>query len=324
MKIMSKVRKSILLTTVILLAAVMTIGFSHQDAFAKRQMTIVTASVGGAWYPIGGVLASLITKNIPDTAATVTGGGGISNVFSVGTGKAQIGFAFPSDIHNAAKGVEDFKGKPMPGIRVITPIYPGILHVAVRADTDITTIEDMKGKVICVPKKGNTAEKMVRRVLEAYNMSYDDFKNVNFLGHSDAADLIKDGHADVFMAMSTVPFPALSDLAKSRPLRLIPIDSAHMEKILADNPAYFKYDIRGGSYEGTDTSTSTTAMTTLIITHEDLPEDLIYEITKLMYERKQDFVSVIKRMDEMKIENWQNTGNVPLHPGAEKFYKEQM
>jgi len=307
---------------VILLAAVMTIGVSHQDAFAKRQITIVTAGVGGAWYPIGGVLASLITKNIPDTAATVTGGGGISNVFGVGSGKVQIGFAFPSDIHNAFKGVDEFEGKKMPGIRVITPIYPGILHVAVRADSDIKTIEGLKGKVICVPKKGNTAEKMVRNVLKAYDIDYDDFKKVNYLGYNDAADLIKDGHADAFMAMSTIPMPALNDLAKSRPLRLLPVDK--MEKVLADNPAYFKFDIPAGSYPGTDTATSVTAMTTLIITHEDQPEDLIYEITKLMYENKDDFVAVIKRMDQMKIENWQNTGNVPLHPGAEKYYKEQL
>ncbi|MBN1829977.1 MAG: TAXI family TRAP transporter solute-binding subunit [Deltaproteobacteria bacterium] len=307
---------------IVALVVLMTTVVSTGQAVAKRQMTIVTAGVGGAWYPIGGVLANLITKNIPDTAGTVTGGGGIANVFSVGSGKADIGFAFPSDIANAQKGLDEFAGKPVANIRVITAIYPGTLHIVARADSDIKTIADLKGKILCVPPKGNTAEKMVRKVLAVYNLSYNDLKKVNYLSYSDSADLIRDGHADIFMAMSTVPMPALNDLAKSKPLRLIPIDKEHMAKLEADNPAYFENVIPGGSYEGAAEPVSFPAMTTLIITRSDLPADLIYQITKTMYENKKDFVAVIKLMDEMKIENWKQTGGVPLHPGAEKFYKE--
>ena len=308
----------------ILVAAFLAASGSFTDmAYAKRQITIVTSSAGGAWGPIGGVLANLITKNIPDTMGTVTGGGGIANVFSVGGGKADIGFAFPSDVANAEKGIEDFAGKPIKNIRVITPIYPGTLHIVALAAGNIKTITDMKGKIICVPPKGNTAEKMMRDVLKVYGLTYKDFKNVNYLGHSDAADLIRDGHADVFAGMSTVPFPALNDLAKSRPLRLIHLDKEHMGKLLAEHPAYFEYVVPAGSYAGTSVPTSQPAMTTLIITRADMPNDLIYQIAKLMHGNKQDFVSVVKTMEEMKIENWRNTGGIPLHPGAEKFYKEQ-
>jgi TRAP transporter TAXI family solute receptor len=307
----------------IFVAASMAVSVSFTEmAYAKRQMTIVTSSAGGAWSPIGGVLANLITQNIPDTQGTVTGGGGIANVFSVGGGKADIGFVFPSDVANAEKGIEDFAGKPIKNIRVITPIYPGTLHIVALASGDIKTIADLKGKIVCVPPKGNTAEKMFRDVLSVYGMTYKDLKNVNFLGHSDAADLMRDGHADVFAAMSTVPFPALNDLAKSRPLRLIPLDKEHMAKLLTEHPAYFEYMVPGGSYAGTSVATSQPAMITLIITRADMPNDLIYQIVKIMYANKKDFVAVVKTMEEMKIENWKNTGGIPLHPGAEKFFKE--
>ncbi len=292
-------------------------------AYAKRQITIVTSSAGGAWPPIGGVLANLITNDIPDTMGTVTGGGGIANVFSVSSGKADIGFAFPSDIANAEKGIEEFAGKPLKNIRVITPIYPGTLHIVALASSDIKTSADLKGKIVCVPPKGNTAEKMIRDVLKVYGLTYKDLKNVNFLGHSDAADLMRDGHADVFAAMSTVPFPALNDLAKSRPIRLIHLDKEHMAKLLTEHPTYFEYVVPAGSYAGTSAPTSQPAMTTLIITRSDMPNDLIYQIAKIMYANKNDFVAVVKTMEEMKIENWKNTGGIPLHPGAEKFFKER-
>jgi TRAP-type uncharacterized transport system substrate-binding protein len=93
------------------------------SGYGQTKVTITTAPVGGAWYPIGGAMANIITKAIPGTVSTVQPGGGISNIFLVGGGKAEIGFGFPGDVADAQKGVDDFKGKPVANIRAITPLY---------------------------------------------------------------------------------------------------------------------------------------------------------------------------------------------------------
>jgi uncharacterized protein len=292
-------------------------------ALARNSVTIVTASVGGAWYPIGGGMANIIKNNIPDTISSVKTGGGISNVFNVGANKAQMGLSFPATVHAAVKGVGPFKDKSIKNIRAITALYPGILHIAARAGSGIKTLADAKGKVLCVPKKGNTAEKVTQKVLDVYGMNYDSFKRVQFLGFSDAADLIRDGHADILSAMSTVPFPALMDLAKTKGVKLLSLDKPHLEKFLAANPAFFEYVIPPGKYDGTDIPTSALATTTLLITNAEMPDDLVYEITKQIFANKKQLVAAVKTMQQMTVKGGIQTGGVPLHPGAKKFFDEQ-
>ena len=311
------------LALLVVLALAMILALPAAQAQARNSITIVTASVGGAWYPIGGGIANIIKNNIPDSVASVKTGGGISNVFNVGMGKAQMGLTFPATVHAAVAGKAQFKDKPIKNIRAITALYPGILHIAARSGSGINTLTDGKDKILCVPKKGNTAEKITSELLEVYGMNYDSFKRVQFLGFSDAADLIRDGHADMISAMSTVPFPALMDLAKTKGVKMISVDQDKMQKFLSANPAFFEFVIPAGAYDGTDTPTSALATTTLLVTRAEMPEDLVYEITKQIFAHKKELVAAVRTMEQMTIKGGVQTGGVPLHPGAKKFFDEQ-
>jgi TRAP transporter TAXI family solute receptor len=321
MKTMVIVRRILLI--VLVAGCALSWGDLNSPAWARENITIVTASIGGAWYPIGGGIANIIKDNIPNTVSSVKTGGGISNIFNVGAGKAQIGLGFPANIHDAANGEADFKGKPYKNIRAITALYPGILHIAVSPKSGINSIIEAKGKILCVPKRGNTAEKVTQKVLDAYGLSYDSFKRVQFVGFSDAADLIRDGHADMLSAMSTVPFPALMDLAKTKGVKLLSIDTQVMGKILKANPAFFEYVIPGGSYEGSAKPTSALATTTLLFTRAEMPEELVYQITKNIFAHKASLVAAVKNLKQMTVESGTQTGGVPLHPGAKRFFDEQ-
>lgn len=287
----------------------------------KVTINIASASSGGAWYTIGGALADLFQSEIPNTVSSCGPGGGIANVFSVSSNEAQLGFGFPDDVLDAEAGVGDFEGNPLTNVRGVTALYPGVLHIAVASDSSINSIEDLKGKVLCTQQKGNAAEKMIRKVLAVYDMSYDDMSKVNFVSFSDAVDLVKDGHADAIAYMSTFPYASLQDLAESRGVKLLAIDDTHMDKLLTDCPAYSNITIPGGSYKGTDEDVTALGCTTILFTNAEMPEDIVYQMTKAMYEDYDNLVIVNSSMASMTPEDGPNTG-ITLHPGAEKYYKE--
>jgi uncharacterized protein len=305
------------------IALLLVLGFAGSStAQNQTKITIVSAPLGGAWYPIGGAMANILVKNIPGVTSTVQPGGGISNIFLVGGGKAEIGFGFPGDIANAQQGIDDFKGKPIGNIRAITMLYPGVLHICVRADSKINSITDFKGKNLCVPPKGNTAEAMTRVVLQAYGLASNSLGRIQYVSFSDGADLLRDSHADILSAMSTVPFPALNDLAYSIGIKLIPIDDVHTKELLRDNPSFFAYTVPAGSYKGTTVAVNAIATPTILFTRQELPEDLVYRITKSIFENRKDLIAVTKTMEQMTLENAANTGGIPMHPGAVRYFNE--
>lgn len=284
-------------------------------------INVASASSGGAWYTIGGALAELFQTKIPNTVASCGPGGGISNIFSVSANEAQLGFGFPDDVLDAEAGVGDFEGNALDNIRGVTALYPGVLHIATAEGSGIESVADLKGKVLCTQQKGNAAEKMIRKVLEAYGMTYDDMSKVNFVGFSDAVDLVKDGHADAIAYMSTFPYAALQDLAESKGVKLLSIDQEHMDKLLETAPAYSSVTVPAGSYKGTDTDVTAIGCTTILFTNAEMPDDVVYQMTKAMYEDYDNLVVVNKSLANMTPEYGSNTG-ITLHPGAEQYYKE--
>lgn len=298
------------------------LGFSAERAAAKTKILIVSAGMGGTWYPLGGALAFVINKSIPGTVASVTTGGSISNLMNVESGRAQIGLSNSNTVADALKGVEDFKGKPVKNVRVLASLFTGYLHVGVSAGSEITSIDQIRGKVAAVPKKGNNAEKLFRVALDGYGMTYKDLKRVNHVSYTDGADLIRDGHADVIGVLGPFPFPALNDLAKAKGLKLLPIDQAHMQKMLQKYPGIFEETIPAGIYKGTDYPTRVIGAGTFLITGADMPEELVYQITKAFFANKKDFVAITKLMEGVTVQSAAKTHGTPLHPGAERFYRE--
>lgn len=284
-------------------------------------ITIASANSGGAWYTIAGALADLFQNNLDGVTSTATSGAGISNIFSVGANEAQLGFGFPDDVLDAHNGVGDFAGQKLENVVGVTALYPGVLHIAVAADSNINKVEDLVGKVVCTQSKGNAAYKMTWKVLDAYGITEKDV-TMNYVGFSDGADLIKDGHADALCYMSTYPYSALQDLAQARGVKLLEIDEAHMQQILKAAPAYAAVTVPGGTYNGTNEDVDCLGCTTILFTNSEMPESVVYEMTKVMFEHYDDLCIVNKSLKNMTPEFVVKNIGIPLHPGAEKYFKE--
>lgn len=292
-----------------------------QPALQDAKISIVSAASGGAWYSIGGALAELFKTEIPGAVTECGPGGGISNIFTVSSGEAQLGFGFPNDVVDAENGAGSFDGNQITNIRGVTALYPGILHIAVAADSNIKTVEDLKGKVLCTQTKGNSAEQAMNIVLQAYGMTYDDMSTVNYVGFTDAVDLVKDGHADAIAYMSTYPYAALQDLAESKGVKLLGLDDEHIAKVQEINPAYEAIDIPGGTYKGTDEDVKCISAKTILFTSAEVSDDLVYAMTKALYENYDYLCTVNSSLSNMTPDYGSNTG-ITLHPGAEAYYKE--
>jgi hypothetical protein len=292
-----------------------------QNEVKVDSITIASANSGGAWYTIAGALADLFQNNMEGVTSTATSGAGISNIFSVSANEAQLGFGFPDDVLDAENGKNDFEGNALNNVRGVTALYPGVLHIAVASDSNIEKIEDLVGKTICTQSKGNAAYKMTWKVLDAYGITEKDV-TMNYVGFSDAADLIKDGHADAACYMSTYPYSALQDLANARGVKLLEIDEAHMNAILEAAPAYSVVTIPGGTYNGTDEDVNCLGCTTILFTNSEMPEEVVYQMTKLMFEHYDDLCIVNKSLKNMTPEFVVNNISITLHPGAEKYFRE--
>ena len=289
---------------------------------AAQQVTFMTGPQGGSWIPLGGALKGLWEKEIPGLQIQQTPGAGIANVRGVDEGKAQIGIA------NSATTVDGLEGrKPYPQkvthVCQVANLYPQYFQVVALADAKIASFKDLKGKALVTQPKGNTAEILTATVLDLNGMSYQSLSKVNFqAGYTDAVSLMKDGHAQVFTLGTTAPASAVMDLASARDVHLVPVDDHTMAALKKVNPGYNKLIIKAGTYPKQDKDVAAIGYSTHIVARCDLPEDVVYKMTKVMAQHVSDMAAIVKSIEGVTAKDMAIDIGVPLHKGAAKYYKE--
>ena len=287
-----------------------------------EQITFMTGPQGGSWIPLGGALKNIWEKAIPGLSIQETPGAGIANVRGVEENKAQVGFA------NSATTVDGIEGRaPYPGktthVCQIANLYPQYFQVVALKDAHVKSFADMKGKSLVTQPKGNTGEILTGLVLKINGMSYGSLAKTNFqAGYTDAVDMMKDGHAQVFTLGTTSPASAVMDLASARDIDLVPVDDKTMGELHKMNPGYVKLVIKAGTYPKQDRDIAAIAYSTHIVARCDLPEKMVYEMTKAMAAHIDDLAAVVKPIHGLTAKDMAVDIGVPFHKGAAKYYKE--
>ena len=304
------------------LIAAACIGAAFALPAQAQQVTFMTGPQGGSWIPLGGALKGLWEKEITGLQIQQTPGAGIANVRGVDEGKAQIGIA------NSATTVDGIEGrKPYPHkathVCQVANLYPQYFQVVALADSKINSFKDLKGKVLVTQPKGNTAEILTSIVLQLNGMSYESLSKVNFqAGYTDAVSLMKDGHAQVFTLGTTAPASAVMDLASARDVHLVPVDDHTMGALKKMNPGYNRLIIKAGTYPKQDKDVAVIGYSTHIIARCDLPEDVVYKMTKTMATHVSDMAAVVKAINGVTAKDMAIDIGVPFHKGAAKYYRE--
>lgn len=300
---------------------------SQAQAADKKFVRMVSGPAGGSWYPLGAAMMQIVEKNIPGISTSNGPGGGVGNCKSIQRGQADIGWSYTHTAVNAYNGKGKFNKKHTK-LRHMMSLYPGVFQIAVPKKSNIKTIADLADKRIVPGKVGFTGTAIAEIVLNAYGITFDSIKknggSVSFVGYTDSAALMKDGHSEAYMAVTSCPQATIIDLNFRPGIRLLGITDADYKKVYALEPGLMQTVIPKTAYTGMTADVPTVGTVTNIIASADLPDDLAYQIVKVLYANWPELAKVKKKaIAASKKENALMGNSIPVHPGALRYYNEQ-
>ena len=291
---------------------------------APRVLAIYSGSPGGGWYPIAVAAGEMWTKNIPGVAVTHADAGGAGNVVALSAGKAQVAITTGASVGDAVVGNPPFE-KKVTNVRALAALAPEFYAILTWADSKIKVPADLKGKRLSPCPKGYTVEVITRSVLKASSLSYENLSKVDFMDLEEAAGLMKDGHLDAVVAsISLSGDPTITDLETTRAVRILDIPDAVMKKLQAVSPGLYPAVLPKGSYKGVTKNTQIPGYSLGLVVSADLPEDLVYQMTKALVENWSTMQGVSADLKDLQPQDLAKpTMGVAFHPGALKYYKEK-
>ena len=288
---------------------------------SAQQLKMMTGPQGGSWYPLGGAIQGIIEKAIPGASMQVLPGAGISNVKGVQTGKADLGFGNAVSSVDGVNGQAPFDSK-QDNVCQLATLYFQYFHMVGLADAGIKTVADAKGKALTTQQKGNTGEQMTRDVLKVYGLDYGQMSKVNHGSYTDSVSQLKDGHAQIFSLITTVPASSVMDLASARDIRVLEVPDEKLKALQKINRGYDKRTIKAGSYPKQDKDVQTIGTWTHLVASCKLPADTVYKITKALATNVENLGNVVSAVKGLTVKDMATDVGVPYHPGALKYYKE--
>jgi TRAP transporter TAXI family solute receptor len=306
-------------------ALVACVAFSSAEAQEKRQFSIATGTTGGVYYPLGGAMANILSKKVPNWSVTAEAtAGAVANLHMIRDGKAEIALVQADTSFDAAKGQDKFAGKPVPH-RALAIIYPNLLHVVSMEGTGINSLADIKGKRISTGAPVSATEVLAARMMEAIGLGNSDIKRER-LAPAESTNAMKDGKLDGYFFAGGPPVAAITDLAASQGIKMKLIDHAQVvDKITAKyGPVYGKSVVKAGSYPNQDKDNQVLAIWNVLVVPEKIPDDVAYAMIKTLWENHSELVATHKAALDMVAANQkQANSSVPFHPGALKFFAEK-
>lgn len=286
----------------------------------KTTLKMATGGTTGTYYAFSGTVSQVLSKHIDNLNFDVQStGASKANIYLVADGEADIAIVQNDVMYYAYKGIDLFDGEAITGFSAMAGCYAEVCQIV--SKSNINSIADLKGKRVSVGDIGSGCEFNARQILEAYGITFDDII-VNNLSFNDSATALKDDKIDAFFCVAGAPTTAIVELATSNRIKLLEIDDEHAAKLIADYPFYTKYAVPGGSYKGVDSDVQTVAVVATYIVSDDLDEDLVYKMTKTLFEHADEIAAGHAKGAELDPVYSVSGISIPLHPGAEKYYRE--
>jgi hypothetical protein len=289
-------------------------------------LSIATGPTGGVYYPMGGGMANVLTKYVPNLNATAEStAGSIANLQFILTKKAEVALSMADASYDAWKGEQKFKGKPVP-VRGLMVLYPNRFHIVTLEGLGIDKVADLKGRRVSTGPPNSGTEAKANRVLEAAGLSPDKDIVRERLTVQASGDALKDRKIDAFFWSGGIPTAAVTDLAASPGVKIKFLAHAELTEVLNKKwgPLYVRDVIPAKSYPGQDKDAQVTTIWNILVTGTDTPDQVAYDIVKTMFERKEDMVRVHKESENFDLKYQTNAAIViPFHSGAVKYFREK-
>lgn len=306
-----------------LLAALL---FSSAGLVGAQNISVGTGGTGGVYYPMGGGLASVLSKHVPGMQATAeVTGGSVDNINLIGTGKPYVGFSMADAAKDAIEGTGKFASKKVE-LRTLLVLYPNRMHVVTTEATGIKSMKDLKGKRVSTGSPGSATEVMAFRLIEAAGLDKDKDVKRERLSAAESVNAMKDRKIDAFFWVGGLPTAAVTDLANTPGTKIVMIDNA--TEVAAMNKKYgnlYYADVIPKSvYAGMAKDNQVSAVANILVASASMPDDQAYKIVKAIFDHQKELIATHTEYSSINIAS-QKAGNssVPFHPGAIKYLKER-
>jgi TRAP transporter TAXI family solute receptor len=288
------------------------------------QLSIATGGTGGVYYPLGGGLANVISDNVEGYTATISEtDASVVNMQLIADGGADIAFSLGDTASDAVNGVgADFEGSPVDAC-ALARIYDNFTQVITSADAGIASIEDLSGKRVSLGSPGSGTEVIALRILEAAAIDPDADIERQQLGVDETVQALRDGTIDAGFWSGGLPTGALVDYATSGDLVLVP--NGEYASPMADQygEVYLEQVIPGGTYEGQDEDVSSVVVPNVLVVNTSMPEDLQHDLTAVLFDHKDELVSVHAAAEAIDPELAQDIEFMDICPGSQAYFDEQ-
>ncbi|PWV95381.1 hypothetical protein DFR52_11112 [Hoeflea marina] len=298
-------------------------GLVQAPAQAEDQfINILTGGTSGVYYPLGVGLSTIYGEKIEGARTQVQSTkASVENLNLLQQGKGELAFALGDSVKLAAEGNADagFKA-PLDKLRGIAAVYPNYIQIVASKESGIKTLADLKGKSVSVGAAKSGTELNARAIFAAAGMSYDDLSKTEYLPFAESVELIKNRQLDATLQSAGLGVSSIKDLSTSVEIQMVAVPEEIVAKLGAP---YISATIPSGTYTGQDADVGTVAVVNFLVTHSDVSDDLAYEMTKQLFENLPDLESAHKAAAQIKLEKAMDGMPIPLHPGAERYYKEK-
>ncbi|MBW1954162.1 MAG: TAXI family TRAP transporter solute-binding subunit [Deltaproteobacteria bacterium] len=323
---MTKKNKLMIWSIAFVLAIVFALPSGPVDAAKRRYVSIAAGWVTGAYFPMAGAISRIAWKHLKDDGIKVTAessGASVANAKLIGAGDTDFAILqndIASYAHYGKKGMFD---KPIKDLLGVCTLFPEHVQLIARKDSNIKSVADLKGKKVAIGPVGSGTTENAKQILEAWGLKTDDLAKAEQLTASQSADYIKDGRLDAAFFTVAVGAAVIMDTALIVDTDIVPIEGPNVDKLIAKYPFYAKQVVAGGTYKGNDNDIPTVSVMAMLSARADLEADIVYKILSAMYSDLAQLKKAHAKFQDISMEKGLIGMGIPLHPGAEKYFKEK-
>ena len=302
-------------------AVALTLGLAAIPAKAQEFINVLTGGTSGVYYPLGVALSEIYGKGIEGSRTQVQATkASVENLNLLQQGKGEIAFALGDSVKLAAEGSTEagFPGK-LDKLRGIAAIYPNYIQIVASAESGIKTLADLKGKSLSVGAPASGTELNARAIFAAAGLKYEDLGKVEYLPFAESVELIKNRQLDATLQSAGLGVASIRDLATSLKINVVAVPKADVEKI---GSPYISVIIPAGTYDGQAEDVETAAVGNFLVSHDGVSEETGYQMTKLLFDSLEPLAAAHAAAKAIDASKALDGMPVPLHPGAERYYKE--
>lgn len=322
-------RKSLYLTTSLLLIVSLILAACSdktgndandtKEAEGPKFISILTGGTGGTYYPLGGAFANIISEETGIESNAETSGASAENLATLKDGNAEVAFTQTDIASYAKEGKQMFEGGKVDNIQAIGTLYPETIQIVTTKKSGIKKIEDLKGKRVSVGAPGSGVVPNAEQILEVHGMTFDDIERKD-LSFDESTAGIQDGAIDAAFVTAGTPTGAVEGLSATEEIVILPIEQDKIDALIEKYPYYIQDQVPKGTYKLKE-NVPTVAVQAMLVVRDDLSQELVYEITKAIFENLDQVTHAKAKM--IKAENALNGTGIDIHPGALKYFKEK-